>query len=127
MALTPTLLVDKSAYMRGLENADPDAELRMCAVTEMELLYSARSAAEYEALSHDLAEFRTLRMDAETFAAARTGQRELAAGGKHRVPVPDVLIAACAQQNGADILHVDRHYDTLAEVFNFKPVRLPEK
>jgi len=36
--------------------------------------------------------------------------------GQHCVSIPNVLIAACAQQHGADVLHVDRHYDVLAEV-----------
>jgi predicted nucleic acid-binding protein len=64
-------------------------------------------------------------MDAETFATARTAQRELAAMSRHRVPIPDLLIAACAHQHGADVLHVDRHYDVLAHVLAFTPVRLP--
>jgi hypothetical protein len=31
---------------------------------------------------------------------------------------------ACAQQHGANILHVDRHFDALAEVFGFRSLRL---
>ena len=63
-------------------------------------------------------------MDAETFAIAASGQRELARAGRHRAPLPDLLIAACAQQHSARVLHVDRHYDTLAGVLAFRPVRL---
>jgi len=40
------------------------------------------------------------------------------------VPIPDLLIAACAQQHGADVLHVDRPYHALASVLTFGPVRL---
>jgi predicted nucleic acid-binding protein len=61
-------------------------------------------------------------MDAETFAIAAGAQRELAATGHPRVPIPDLLIAACAQQHGADVSHVDRHYDVLAQVLAFAPV-----
>lgn len=57
-------------------------------------------------------------------AIARTAQRELATMSQHRVPVPDLLIAACAQQHQAGVLHVDRHYETLARVLSFTPVRL---
>jgi hypothetical protein len=64
-------------------------------------------------------------MDAETFAVARTAQRDLAAKSRHRVPIPDLLIAACAHQHQAAVLHLDRHYDTLAGVLAFTPVRLP--
>lgn len=118
------LLVDKSAWVRGAAVADVDAELCFCAVTRLEILYSARSAADYEALQEELSLFRDLRIDTETLAAAETGQRELAQAGRHRIPLPDLLIAACAQQHAAGVLHVDRHYDELAGIFAFAAVRL---
>jgi predicted nucleic acid-binding protein len=62
-------------------------------------------------------------MDAETFAVARTAQRELAATGRHRVALPDLLIAACAQQHAAAVVHVDRHFDALARVLAFTALR----
>lgn len=117
------LLVDKSAYVRGVVDSADDAELCVCAVTRLELLYSARSREHYGVLEDDLAQFRDLRMDAETFATALGAHRELAAIGHHRVAVPDLLIAACAQQHGADVVHVDRHYDVLARVLAFTPLR----
>jgi predicted nucleic acid-binding protein len=117
------LLLDKSAYVRGNIDMSPDDDLCLCAVTRLELLYSARSERDYQRLEDDLAEFRELRMDSETFAIARGAQRELAATGHHRVAIPDLLIGACAQQHGADVLHVDRHYDVLARVLGFGAVR----
>jgi len=33
-------------------------------------------------------------------------------------------VCGCAQQHQAAVLHVDRHYDVLAEVLAFEPVRL---
>ncbi len=117
------LLVDKSAYVRGLE-LSADDDLCLCAVTRLELLYSARSGRDYERLEQDLAEFRDLRMDAETFAVAEAAQRELADAGRHRIPIPDLLIASCAQQHSADVAHVDRHYDVLSQVLTFASRRL---
>ncbi len=117
------LLVDKSAYVRSTIDTSTEDELCLCAVTRLELLYSARSQRSYVQLEEDLQLFRDLRMDAETFATALAAQRELAAGGHHRVPIPDLLIAACAQQHGADVVHVDRHFDTLARVLAFTPLR----
>ena len=117
------LLLDKSAYVRGTVEAGEDDELCLCAVTRLELLFSARDADGYAQLETDLAHFRDLRMDASTFDAALGAQRELAAHGHHRVPIPDLLIAACAQQHSADVLHVDRHYDVLADVLAFTPIR----
>jgi predicted nucleic acid-binding protein len=80
---------------------------------------------DFERVEDALAGFRELHVDADTFAAAMTAQRELAGSGRHRVPLPDLLIAACAQQHGADVLHVDRQFDVLAEALHFTPVRLP--
>jgi predicted nucleic acid-binding protein len=114
------VLMDKSAFVRG---AEVDGELCLCSVTRMEVLYSARSPAVYEEIEGQLDAFRELRMDAETFAVATAAQRELATSGQHRVPIPDLLIAACAQQHAADVLHVDRHFELLAEVLAFTPVR----
>jgi predicted nucleic acid-binding protein len=115
------LLVDKSAYVLGGVAASDADDLCLCAVTRLELLYSARSQRDFQRLEGDLALFRDLRMDAETFVTALTAQRELAATGHHRVAIPDLLIAACAQQHGADVVHVDRHFETLAHVLAFTP------
>ena len=111
--------------MRGAVAAtDLDGELCLCAVTRIELRYSARSPQGFAGLDQDLALLRDLRMDAETFATAVAAHRELGRVGRHRLPLPDLLIAACAHQRGADVLHVDRHFDTLAAVLNFRAVRL---
>jgi predicted nucleic acid-binding protein len=88
------------------------------------VLYSARSRDDYALIEADLDAFRELRIDAETVAIAVTAQRELADRGRHRASIPDLVIAACAQQHGADVLHRDRHYDILASVLSFAPIRV---
>jgi predicted nucleic acid-binding protein len=118
------LLFDKSALVRGANIDGADGEPCLCAVTRLEVLYSARSARAYEELEIELDTFHQLRVDAETIATALTAQRELATQSQHRVPIPDLLIAACAQQHQAAVLHADRHYETLARVLAFTPVRL---
>ena len=117
------ILVDKSAVVRA-ELEDDENEYCLCAATRLETLYSARSHADHQRLELRLDTFRHLHMNAETWAIATTGERELAARGRHRVALVDLLIAACAQQHGADVLHVDRHFDVLAEVLAFRPLRL---
>lgn len=94
------------------------------AITRFEVLYSARSPRAFEQLETELDALHELRTDAETIAIARTAQRELAATTQHRVPVPDLLIAACAHQHHAAVLHLDRHYEMLGRVLSFTPVRL---
>jgi predicted nucleic acid-binding protein len=125
VALGKLLLADKSALERATSEALDLGEICVCAVIRLEMLYSARSPHEYERIEDDLAAFRELRMDAETIATAVSAQQELGRRGRHRLPIPDLLIGACAQQHQAAVLHHDRHYDTLAEVLTFEPARLP--
>jgi len=118
------LLLDKSALARD-EDIDPAlGEPCLCAITRFEVLYSARSPRAFEQLEAELDALHELRVDTETIATAHTAQRELASLSQHRVPIPDLLIAACAQQHQAAVLHLDRHYDTLARVLTFTPVRV---
>ena len=118
------LLLDKSAVVRT-PDLDPSlGEPCLCAITRFELLYSARSPRAFAELEDELDAFHELHTDAETIAIARTAQRELAAKSQHRIPIPDLLIAACAHQYRAGVLHLDRHYETLARVLSFTPVRL---
>jgi predicted nucleic acid-binding protein len=124
VALAKLLLADKSALERATPSTLELGEICLCAVVRLEMLYSARSARDYQRIETDLAAFRELRMDAETIATAVNAHRELGQQGRHRVPIPDLLIAACAQQYQAAVLHVDRHYDVLAEVLSFEPIRL---
>lgn len=118
------ILLDKSAWVRGGADLLDHGELCMCAITRMEILYSARSADDCAILQEDLAAYRDLRIDHATVSAAEAAQRELAATGRHRIALPDLMIGACAQQHGADILHVDRHFDLLAGTFGFRSIRL---
>jgi predicted nucleic acid-binding protein len=119
------LLLDKSALVRSPEIDETLGEPCLCAITRLEMLYSARSASAYSELEVELDAFHHLRIDAETIDAAVSAQRELAGRGQHRIPIPDLLIGACAQQHQAAVLHVDRHYDALARVLAFTPVGLP--
>jgi predicted nucleic acid-binding protein len=124
VGLERLLLADKSA----LEQATPETlelgEICLCAVVRLEMLYSARDPSDYADIEQQLSAFRDLRMDAETILTAVSAHRELGEKGRHRLPIPDLLIAACAQQHQAAVLHIDRHYDVLAEVLAFEPVRL---
>ncbi len=119
------ILIDKSAWVRAdPEEIERHGEPCLCAITRLEILFSATSAADFLEQQAVLALFRDLRVDAQTIAAAESAQRELATRGRHRVSLADLIIAACAQQHAADVLHVDRHFDMLTEVFAFRSLRL---
>ncbi|HEX5309523.1 MAG TPA: PIN domain-containing protein [Solirubrobacteraceae bacterium] len=98
----------------------------ICAITRLEMLHSARSTADYSRLESDLDAFHELRIDIDTIRIAVSAHRELGERGLHRLPIPNLLIASCAQQHQASVLHVDRHYDTLTQVLAFQALRLAE-
>ncbi|MFZ1924782.1 MAG: PIN domain-containing protein [Solirubrobacteraceae bacterium] len=125
MGLERLLLIDKSALERATPETLELGEICVCAVVRLEMLYSARSHRDYSAIEDSLAVFRDLIMNAETIQTAVAAHRELGQKGHHRIPIPDLLIAACAQQHQAGVLHLDRRYNVLAEVLAFEPVRLP--
>jgi hypothetical protein len=124
MDLGGLLLADKSALERATPETLELGEICVCAVVRLEMLYSARSPQDYARIEDGLSVFRDLSVNAETVLTAVTAHRELGQKGRHRLPIPDLLIAACAQQHQAAVLHIDRHYDVLAEVLAFEPVRL---
>jgi predicted nucleic acid-binding protein len=124
------LLIDKSAWERQEHPAvavpwraalEADA-LLSCAVTDYELLFSARDAESFDAIEARLAGFRHLQMTDGVHRAALRALRDLAHTGPlhHRVKLPDVLIAACAQEAGAGVIHYDHDFDRLAEVLTFE-------
>lgn len=88
----------------------------------LELLYSARTSAEFSEIEAELSVLREVALTRSIMEAARTGFRDLTAhsDGYHRLALPDLLIAACAQDAGIGVLHYDHEYDRLREVMNFE-------
>jgi predicted nucleic acid-binding protein len=97
-------------------------QIATCHITVLELLYSARSQADLEALEEELSVLRNIPVTASAYFAALQAMRELAAvsDGFHRIPLPDYLIAACAQDTGLGVLHYDAHFDRLTQVIAFE-------
>lgn len=123
MAVTLWLL-DKSAHVRLAAGAPlPDgidfADLAICQMSELEWLYSARSAADYDSQAASLhAAFPVLAAPADVFDRVRRLQRDLAHhhGMWHRTPLPDLFIAETALHHGAGVLHHDRDYHRIGEL-----------
>ncbi len=84
----------------------------------MEVLYSARNADEYDLISTRLDALRQLPGGGPAFRRALEVQRLLAyrGGVHHRIPTPDLLIAAVAELHGATVWHYDADFDRIAEV-----------
>jgi predicted nucleic acid-binding protein len=120
------LLLDNSAWARIVANVLDEeraaavadwierGELFACLPFLLEAGYSARSGANHKEIMDDLGTFPNVELTAEIEQRAVLTQGELAAVGHHRLPPIDVMIAACAHEIGAGVLHYDRDYDVLA-------------
>jgi predicted nucleic acid-binding protein len=89
----------------------------VCAPVLLEILYSARSLAQYRALAADLAGLELLETTQATHTVALRTQAQLAERSQHRGPTPtDLVIAAIAEAHAVTLLHHDRHYEVIARV-----------
>ncbi len=118
-------LLDKSAAARAGDTtierqlADLTGSLYVCPMGELEQLYSARSASDYDALKQKLHNsLEVLAPPLNIFGRALSLQRDLAHyhGMWHRTAIPDLLIAETALHHGVGVVHVDRDYERIAEV-----------
>ena len=92
-------------------------EAATCAIIELEVLYSARNHEEHSRIRERRAlAYERVPLTEEVFERAIEVQAELARTGRHRVPIPDLLIAAAAESASLTILHYDSDFDILAEV-----------
>ena len=101
------------------ELASLAGRLFVCPVGELEQLYSARSAADYDALKADLRDsFGTLAAPANILDRALQLQADLAHhhGMWHRTPIPDLLIAEVALHHAMGVVTVDSDFGRIAEV-----------
>lgn len=85
----------------------------------LEVLFSARSARDYELTSERLDALHQLPCGQEAFRRAQRVQHALARKQAlhHRsVKIPDLLVAAVAEAAEATVWHYDRDFDRIAEI-----------
>ncbi len=121
------LLLDNSAWSRLAQRAVPrnraktivkwidQREIAVCLPFLLEAGYSARSAADRQALMTRFDRLPRIAIDGEVERLALQAQRELAEVGHHRLAPIDVMIAACAHRAEGGVLHYDGDYDLLAK------------
>ncbi len=118
-------ILDKSAAARsadpviGAQIVELAGSLFVCPVGELEQLYSARSAQDYDRLKEELhAAYEVVPTPPDALERALRLQRDLAHhhGMWHRTAIPDLLIAETALYHGLGILHVDGDFERIAEV-----------
>lgn len=118
-------LVDKSALARmpleavrsRLAPIIEAGEAATCAIIDLEVLFSARNREDHERIRQrrSLA-YQSVPITDAILQRAIDIQAELARTGRHRIPIPDLIIAAAAEAAGLTLLHYDRDYDLIAEV-----------
>lgn len=123
--MKPRYLIDKSALARmthepvrrRLAPIIEAGEAATCAIIDLEVLFSARNLNEYRKirLRRDMAYHRVPLTEA-IFQRAIDVQAELARTGRHRVPIPDLVIAAASESASLTVLHYDGDFDTIHEV-----------
>jgi predicted nucleic acid-binding protein len=128
----PSYLVDKSALARRQTQAavrqalDPlllGGEVATCGVVDLEVLYSASSPANYRETAASLRGLPRAPVDERCVERALAVQAMLAKDSQHRaVPLPDLLVAACAENAGLTVLHYDADYERIAKLTK-QPVR----
>ena len=127
-----TYLADKSALTRSdtrpqvREVVEPlliAGRIATCGIVDLELLYSAPNPATYSELAVALRAMPRVAVTEAVVDRALAVQAQLAARSQHRsVPLPDLLIAACAEAAGLTVLHYDADYDRIASLTN-QPVQ----
>jgi predicted nucleic acid-binding protein len=122
------LLLDNSAWSRVIAGGLPtdraeavagwveQRQLAICLPFLLEAGYSARASADYREMMDEFnLLFPRIEIVAPMEERALLAQYELAARGHHCLAPIDVMIAACAHEVGASVLHYDRDYDLIAE------------
>ncbi len=121
-----TFLADKSALTRRdtrpevrdvLEPLLLAGEVATCGIIDLELLYSATSRATYRALSEALRGMPRIPVEEACVKRALEVQAMLAERSQHRAAsLPDLLVAACAEQADLAVLHYDADFERIAKL-----------
>ena len=124
MAVAPLYLADKSALARlhHRQVADRLGPLLVeglvatCPIIDLEVLYSARSFDDYQDILAERRAMPSCPLTEKITDRAIAVQHQLARKGRHRLPLPDLLIAATAEINDLTVMHYDADYDRIAAI-----------
>ncbi len=118
-------LIDKSVLARM---SHPQVQARLvpileageaatCALIDLEVLYSTRNASDHARTRRrrSLA-YRRVELNEAMFQRAIEVQGLMALRGQHRVPIPDLIIAAAAEHAGMVLMHYDADFERIASV-----------
>ena len=124
MALRPAFLADKSALARmpiaavraRLEPLLVDGLVATCGIIDLEIGFSAQTAGVHRDVRRERRSLPRARIDDDVLDRALEVQGLLADRGQHRLPIPDLVIAAAAESADLTVLHYDADFERIAEV-----------
>lgn len=124
--VTPSELADTSALARVRHHPGVRSALvahlkrgliALCDVTRLEMGMTARNVDEHRHLGELLDAMPQVSVSAADYARAWEVQGLLTGRGLHRgVGVPDLLVAACAERLGLEVIHCDADFDFISAV-----------
>lgn len=85
-------------------------------ISDLEVGYSARNAREWDSLEKALEVFDLVETGSRHLKRARQVQRLLAARSQSGRKIPDLLVAAAAEEASLIVLHYDADFDRIAAV-----------
>ena len=108
--------LDWSTVREAIEPLAGDGQVARAGISDLEVGFSARNLREWTRLTSALTAFPLIETDAAHVRRARQVQRLLASRGLRGQKVPDLLIAAAAEESGLAVLHYDADFDLIARV-----------
>lgn len=109
----------RAKVRRAVARAIEDDEVAVNGLIQVEVVSFARGETAYEQLSGDFRAFHWLDLTRNDFDLASRLGHELRSEGV-TVPAADLIIAASAIRAGAELLHLDRHFDFIAKHSDLK-------
>ena len=106
--------LSRDAVRRAAEPLVIAGRAARAGISDLEIGFSARNIDEWETLAGSIGELRLVETTADHVRRARQTQRLLAERGLRGRPIPDLLIAAAAEN--LTVLHYDADFDVIASV-----------
>lgn len=85
-----------------------------CSIVDLEVGYSAKNRQGHDHMMATSNQLPRADITQSTCDQALRIQSALSSKGQHRIPIPDLLIAAVALENDLTVLHYDSDFDTIA-------------
>src|SRR4030081_1721545 len=108
--------LEEPAVGAGVEPLAAGGSVARAGICDLEVGFSARSAKEWDSLQDALDSFALVETDASHVRRARQVQRMLAAQSQRGRKIPDLLVAAAAEEGGLIVIHYDADFDRIAAI-----------